>query len=55
MLSRRSSCPGYWQIEQNDIRLLIAAAPGPDNPIAQNVNLRGDGVKDAAFLVDGVG
>jgi 4-hydroxyphenylpyruvate dioxygenase-like putative hemolysin len=55
MFSRRSSCPGYRRIEQNDIRLLIADALDPDNPIAQNVNLHGDGVKGAAFLVDGVG
>src|SRR5215475_8897641 len=41
-------------LEQNDIRLLLTAAQGPDSPIAQHVNIHGDSVKDVAFLVDDV-
>jgi 4-hydroxyphenylpyruvate dioxygenase len=39
-------------LEQNEIRLLLTAAQGPDGPIAQHVNIHGDSVKDVAFLVD---
>jgi 4-hydroxyphenylpyruvate dioxygenase len=41
-------------LEQNDIRLLLTAAQGPDSPIAHHVSLHGDSVKDVAFLVDDV-
>jgi 4-hydroxyphenylpyruvate dioxygenase len=42
-------------LEQNDIRLLLTAAQGPDSPIAEHVRIHGDSVKDVAFLVDDVG
>jgi len=41
-------------IEQNDIRLVLTAAQGPDSPIARHVNIHGDSVKDVAFLVNNV-
>jgi 4-hydroxyphenylpyruvate dioxygenase len=41
-------------LEQHNIRLLLTAAQGPDNSIAQHVSIHGDTVKDVAFLVDDV-
>jgi 4-hydroxyphenylpyruvate dioxygenase len=41
-------------LEQNNIRLLLTAAQGPDGPIARHVSAHGDSVKDVAFLVDDV-
>jgi 4-hydroxyphenylpyruvate dioxygenase len=41
-------------VEQNDIRLLLTAAQGPDGPIARHASIHGDSVKDVAFLVDDV-
>jgi 4-hydroxyphenylpyruvate dioxygenase len=41
-------------LEQNQIRLLLTAALGPDSPIARHVDIHGDSVKDVAFLVDDV-
>jgi 4-hydroxyphenylpyruvate dioxygenase len=41
-------------LEQNNIRLLLTAAQVPDNSIAHHVNIHGDSVKDAVFLVDDV-
>jgi 4-hydroxyphenylpyruvate dioxygenase len=41
-------------LEQNDIRLLMTTAQGPDNPIADHVSTHGDSVKDIAFRVDDV-
>jgi 4-hydroxyphenylpyruvate dioxygenase len=39
-------------VEQNDIRLVLTAALGPDHPIAEHVKLHGDDVKDIAFTTD---
>jgi 4-hydroxyphenylpyruvate dioxygenase len=41
-------------LEQNEIRLLLTAAQGPDSPVAEHVRVHGDSVKDIAFLVDDV-
>lgn len=39
-------------VEQNNIRLVLTSALGPDGPIAEHVKLHGDGVKDIALAVD---
>lgn len=39
-------------VEQNNIRLVLTSALGPDGPIADHVKLHGDGVKDIALAVD---
>lgn len=39
---------------QNNIRLVLTSAQQPDGPIAEHVQVHGDGVKDVAFLVDDV-
>ena len=39
-------------VEQGNIRLVLKSGLGPNSPIADHVNLHGDGVKDIAFTVD---
>lgn len=39
-------------VEQGNIRLVLTTALSPNSPIADHVNLHGDGVKDIAFAVD---
>jgi 4-hydroxyphenylpyruvate dioxygenase len=39
-------------MEQGQIRLILTAAIVPDSPVAEDVRLHGDGVKDIAFEVD---
>jgi 4-hydroxyphenylpyruvate dioxygenase len=41
-------------LEQNNIRLLLTSAQGPESPIARHATIHGDSVKDIAFLVDDV-
>ncbi|HEX2914582.1 MAG TPA: 4-hydroxyphenylpyruvate dioxygenase [Chloroflexia bacterium] len=41
-------------LRQNKITLVVTAALNPDHPVAREVLLHGDGVKDICFLVDDV-
>jgi 4-hydroxyphenylpyruvate dioxygenase len=41
-----------YVLQQNDIRLVVTGALGPDGEIAEHVHRHGDGVKDIAFNVD---
>ena len=41
-------------MEQGQIRLILTSATSPDSPVAEHVQLHGDGVKDIAFVVDDV-
>ena len=41
-------------LEQNQIRLVVTSAQGPDSSIARHVSTHGDSVKDVAFLVEDV-
>lgn len=43
-----------YVLQQGKIRLVLTTPLVPDHPIAQHVNLHGDGVKDIAFNVDDV-
>ncbi len=38
-------------VQQENIRLALTSALGPNNPIADHLNIHGDGVKDIAFTV----
>src|SRR5690606_26710351 len=41
-----------YLLEQDKIRLVITSPLGPEGPIAEHVNLHGDGVRDMAFSVE---
>ncbi len=41
-----------YLLEQNDIRIVLTSALGPDHPISDHVQLHGDGVRDIALTVD---
>ncbi len=41
-----------YLLEQDKIRLVLTSALGPEGPIAEHVNLHGDGVRDMAFWVE---
>jgi 4-hydroxyphenylpyruvate dioxygenase len=41
-----------YVLQQDKVRLVLTTALRPDSPIAEHVNLHGDGVKDLALWVD---
>jgi len=43
-----------YLLQQGDVRFLVTAGLGPDNPVTDHVRRHGDGIRDIAFVVDDV-